>query len=350
MTTSAGDLPAWRPASPTGTAASAASERLHDKDLIFLFGLPRSGTTLLQRILWQSPEIYTTPEPWLLLPLLQPMRSVGARCDFDFTQSARALEDLSIGVDEYRSAVATAALSLYGSLLADGSKGSKFLDKTPRYHLIAEEILRAFPGSRAVVVWRNPLAVAASIMTTWNRGRWNLYNYYVDLYDGAAALLSACRRFPDRLHILRYEDLVQDPIRICASLFQYLDLDFDPAMVERGTRSRLVGRMGDKKGQAEYGNVSTAGLTKFREAYSTPFRRRWARRYLDWLGQDALAEMGYAPEETYGTLVQKKVNVRLLVSDFLRYTWGATARWIDIEGLRAGRRRTKAGLPPLRYR
>lgn len=324
--------------------------RLREQDLIFLFGLPRSGTTLLQRILWQAPEVHTTPEPWLLLPLLQPLRSSGTRADYGYRQFSTAFNDLPLDKDAYRRAVSSAALELYGGMLPQHSAETRFLDKTPRYHLISEEILRSFPDSRAVVVWRNPLAVVASIMSTWNSGRWNLYNYSVDLYDGARALLETCRRYPNRLHVLRYEDLVQDPIGVCARLFRHIELDFKPSMVEQGTRTRLLGQMGDKTGQRSYGGMSMASLDKYRAAFSTPYRRQWARDYLDWLGPAALSDMGYSSESTYGALETGGVDLSLVFSDFLRRVWGRAVLWADVEGFRHRRQRRRDGLPPLRFR
>ena len=44
---------------------------------VFLLSLPRSGSTLLQRLLAVSPEVATAPEPWFLLPLVQSTRATG---------------------------------------------------------------------------------------------------------------------------------------------------------------------------------------------------------------------------------------------------------------------------------
>src|SRR5262249_20278294 len=41
---------------------------------ILLLSLPRSGSTLVQRVLAAHPGVATASEPWLLLPLLLPLR------------------------------------------------------------------------------------------------------------------------------------------------------------------------------------------------------------------------------------------------------------------------------------
>ena len=43
--------------------------------------------------------------------------------------------------------------------------------------------------------------------------------------------------------------------------------------------------------------VDTESLHKWYAEFRNPFRRRWARRYLKWLGAERLAIMGYDLEE-----------------------------------------------------
>ena len=50
-----------------------------------------------------------------------------------------------------------------------------FVDKSPPYHLIAQQIISTFPDARFVFLWRNPLSVLASIVDTLADGRWDTY-------------------------------------------------------------------------------------------------------------------------------------------------------------------------------
>lgn len=320
---------------------------LEDRDVIFLFGLPRSGTTLIQRLLWQSPLVHTTAEPWVLLPWMQPLRHGGERTDYNATQAHQAVNDLPVSSGDVRRSIRAAALELYGRLMSDAPTATKFLDKTPRYHIISEEILRTFPESRAVLVWRNPLSVAASIMSTWNRGKWNIYNYRIDLYDGARSLLRAERKFSERIYTVRYENFVADPYGVAAGMFAHLGLTFNTDMISLSADARLEGRMGDKTGQRAYSEVSGASLDKYRKAFRSPLRSMWAHRYLDWLGDSALSQMGYDHDQTYGS-IGGRLDVREVASDALRMAWGWTLTHCDPTGDDRSRRRQ--GLPSLRYR
>ena len=50
---------------------------MEGKKIIFLISLPRSGSTLLQKMLTVSPEIYSVAEPWLMLPLAFMLKKEG---------------------------------------------------------------------------------------------------------------------------------------------------------------------------------------------------------------------------------------------------------------------------------
>ena len=48
---------------------------MKSKKLIFLFSLPRSGSTLVQRVLAVHDALITASEPWLLLSLIASKKS-----------------------------------------------------------------------------------------------------------------------------------------------------------------------------------------------------------------------------------------------------------------------------------
>ena len=61
-----------------------------------------------------------------------------------------------------------------------------FLDKTPPYAHFLPELLRIFPEAKFVALWRNPLAVVASIVETFCGGRWEPDRYPLSLYAAPA--------------------------------------------------------------------------------------------------------------------------------------------------------------------
>lgn len=264
---------------------------------IFLFSLPRSGSTLLQRILATHREIATASEPWLLLPLLYTLKARGAWADYSHQGMVRAIEDfcsvLPNTKDDYRAELAELARRLYAKAAGPGVSPSYFLDKTPRYHLVAAEIVEMFPDARFILLWRNPLAVAASMIETWGAGKWNLYAYRIDLQVGLANLLDVCSRHPGKIHMVNYENLVLRPQETLADIYAYLELAPNADALEDFAGVQLSGRMGDPIGSALYERVSSAPLDKWKQVFCNPLRKAWGRRYLDWIGRDRLESMGY---------------------------------------------------------
>src|SRR4051812_23750808 len=114
---------------------------------VFVFSLPRSGSTLTQRILSAHQGVASAAEPWLLLPLLGPLApSIASRMPWDNTV-AGAINDfthaLPQGADRYRSEVRGMVHNLYDAIA--GSDNAFFIDKTPPYHWIVDEIVATFP-------------------------------------------------------------------------------------------------------------------------------------------------------------------------------------------------------------
>lgn len=284
-----------------------------------MLSLPRSGSTLLQRTLATHPDVGTVSEPWLLLPFVYATRAGGVVAEYGHEMQVNALADLfrqlPRGRDDYFGGVRDLTEGLYAKL---APAARYFVDKTPRYHLIAEELFEVFPDARFVFLWRNPLAVAASFLDTYSQGRWNLYWVELDLYQGVQNLTDAYRRHGDRSIVVRYEDLIARPQEVAGGLFEGLGLAFEPSLLSEIGDVTLAGSMGDQAGAARYEGISDEPLAKWRTTLANPFRRRWAERYLRWIGPDRLKLMGYDAGELLRELEQAPRSLRFLSSDLVR--------------------------------
>ncbi len=289
---------------------------------VFLFALPRSGSTLVQRLIAGHPQVATTSEPWILLPLLYTLRRPGAYTEYGHRVAVRAIEDFTAqmqgGRDEYLFELREFATALYGAA-AHGER--YFLDKTPRYHLIIHEIMELFPEGKFIFLWRQPLAVAASIVESFGRGKWNLDKYAIDLEDGLEHMVAASRPNDPRCIRLRYEDVVTDTDTELARVFDFLGLD--PSEAEGMSDDALRGRMRDRTGVATYATVSPEPLNKWQQTMGTALRRRWCRRYLDRLGPHRLVTMGYDHDDLVRQVAELPAGPRDLVSDVARRAYGS---------------------------
>lgn len=295
---------------------------------LFLLSLPRSGSTLVQRVLASHEEISTAPEPWILLPQLYAMREGGAYAEYGQVPSSRAIREFADGLpggrEAYLEELRSFALGLYRR--ASDGRGRYFLDKTPRYHFIAEELHALFPDARFIYLWRNPLAIVASISETWGEGRWTVDRWHTDLFDGLINLTDAFEAHADRVCSVRYEDLVTDPANAWPPLFDYLGLDFDPGFLTSFTGVPLEARMGDATGKKRYGALSTESLERWKRTLDGPVRKRWCRNYLATIGERRLALMGYDQGELLRSLDETAHGQGHIASDLARATYARADR------------------------
>jgi hypothetical protein len=318
--------------------------------LLFIFSLPRSGSTLSQRILSAHEDIATAPESHVLLPFLYLLDNDEAYSIYSQRQINYAIRDflhsLSDGVDGYYSELRAFVLRLYARALqgSDSSNYKYFVDKAPRYYFIAEEILRLFPDGKFVLIWRNPLAIVASIVGSWYRGRWILRRSFVDLYEGPLRLLDACEKHGHRMCIIRYEDLITNPLETCSRLFAYLKLPFDASVLSRFADIRFSGRVvGDKIGTERYRSLNQEPLEKWKGTMSNPLRKAWCRRYLRWLGQERLASMGYDLADLLAQLDAIPLNYSTIISDLWRMPYDRLYRVLELHIMKRRRQKIRNG-------
>ena len=301
---------------------------------LFLLSLPRSGSTLLQRLLSAHEAIATAAEPWLLLPLVYALRERGVYAEYGHWGACRALSDFASGLPggrpSFDASLRAFALELYAKASEQARpEATFFLDKTPRYSLIAQDLAQIFPNAKFVYLWRNPLAVVASIVETWGHGRWRIHPWRVDLFKGLSSLLEAYLGMRDSAFALRYEDLVQSPDAEMDRLGDYLGLDLVLGTATATTDSQLRGRFGDRVGSAQYDTVSTGSLTKWRGVLSSPARKAWCRRYIRWIGRDRLAMMGYQLDALLADLANAPRDIRGTPLDLTDMAYGSIASVLE---------------------
>ena len=267
----------------------------NDTKPIFLLSTPRAGSTLLQRILASHSKISTTPEPYLLLPLVYSLKVNGIVAHYHQPYVAKGISDfcesLPQTIQTYHAHIREFVLSLY-SQAACGAPF--FLDKTPFYDLISNDILDLFPDAKVIVLWRNPLAAIASAVELWGgEQKWQLFLVSETMTQGLVNLVDTTLKYSSRICILQFESLISNPESEIKRITDYLGLNYEPNMIASFTKINLEGKMGDPIGTKKYNTISREPMEKWKKTMAGPLRKAWARRYLKWLGRKRIEQMGY---------------------------------------------------------
>jgi len=262
---------------------------------LFIFSLPRTGSTLLQRILASHKKISTVSEPWILLPYVYTLKYNGITAEYDYKLSVQAIKEfckeLPNGSVDYLNEIKKFVLMLYSKVSKNGT--TYFLDKTPRYHLIVDDIIKLFPEGKFIFLWRIPFAVVASIIETWMDNKWNLHYYKIDLYKGFQNLFDALQNYREKSFSLQFEQLITNPDEMLEQIFDYLELSFNKDNLNNFSEIQLKGRLGDSLGIRKYNSINQEPLDKWKLNINTPFRKQWCRQYLKWIGAERLNYIGY---------------------------------------------------------
>ena len=298
-------------------------------NLIFMIGLPRSGTTFLQRILDRHEDVHTVPEPWIMLHPVYALRQGGLSSEFDSFLARQALDDflktLPHGEEIYLEAIRNFGASLYEKVLENSGK-KYFLDKTPRYYHIVPELYQLFPFAKFIFVLRNPLAILSSIFETWFDNKIELLKpqYYLDLVKGPELIMRSIGQLGKRAAVVRYEELVVNPTQVVHDLCAYLSIPYKAEIIEYRAKNgkrlpspsnkhqsnadpvdedKWHGKFGDQSGVFQYGKPVADSLEKWVDNLSSSMELlSFSKEYLEVLGSSLISEMGYSFDDLMVTL------------------------------------------------
>ncbi len=281
-----------------------------NKNLIFLISQPRSGSTLTQKIIGSHKDVYTRSEPWIMLNPLYSLKKNGINTEYNKTLDYAATQDFINNLPKGRDSYITYLSTMYGSMYNDylsTHKKNIFLDKTPRYFLIIDELKEVFPEAKYILLVRNPLAVLSSIMNTWTKKNFSkVLNFKVDLIDGLNIIVDQISNTKNNLYLLRYETILSNPTQTIKECFQYLDLEFDPYIMDYHTKnSDEKWLFGDPENVYKKKGIDSTNDLKWLDSLDDPQQWRLINDYLNLIGKDKFEILGYNFEKFQNILAEK---------------------------------------------
>lgn len=197
-----------------------------DAGPVFIVGQPRTGTTLLDRMLDAHPAVASGGE----------LRFFG----FAVRQATGNDEPRQFSPELMRNA-ATANMTAVGDAYVDlvsnlRLDAAHIVDKLPSNYLYLPLILAALPNARVIHVRRNPLDTCLAIFKQLFADAY-LYSYDLEElgrhYARYRSLMQTWREhFHDRFFEVDYESLVSQPEETVRSVLQYIGLSWNDACLE----------------------------------------------------------------------------------------------------------------------
>lgn len=190
---------------------------------IFILGLPRSGSTLIDRIIGGHPAV----------------TSLGETNDFALAvmHAGGPAGDKATLITGAARASMTALSDLYlGATSGYGEPAAQLIDKTPGNLLYLGLIMKALPNARVVHVARHPIAAGYAMFKTLFRMG---YPYSYDLsdigsywlaYDGLMAHWRGLE--PGRILDVSYEDLVDDQEGLTRKILAHCGLNWSETCLD----------------------------------------------------------------------------------------------------------------------
>lgn len=202
---------------------------------IFITGLPRSGSTLVEQILSRHSQVDATQELDEIVSIARSLSDAGDPAAAQYPESMANLDAARVRelAERYLEFVASYR-----------QRAAYFVDKAPGNFLHIGLIKTLFPNARILDVRRNPLASGWSIYRQFFADSFHFsydlqtigqyFNGYIDLMAHWQTVLSG------EILTVKYEDLVGDLRTTTGAILQFCGLPFEEACLDFHLSTRAV--------------------------------------------------------------------------------------------------------------
>ena len=202
---------------------------------VFLVGFPRSGTTLSEQILAAHPGIQSSDEHPFLPRVLKAVKAAQGR------PYPEGLDDLDLEqIGEYRAHY----WSQVEKVMGPREDAGIMVDKLPLNIIHLGLVQRLFPEAKILVALRDPRDVSLSCFMQAFRANTAMANFFnmQSTVRAYAAVMDLWMHYRQALRLeyreFQYETLVSDTETTARGLLEFLDLPWDPAVLDHAAKSR----------------------------------------------------------------------------------------------------------------
>jgi tetratricopeptide (TPR) repeat protein len=230
---------------------------------IFVVGMPRTGTTLVERIISQHSEVTGAGElqHFGLLFKLMARTTSNRVIDADTVAASKNINFEALGKAYIES---TRAIT---------GETAKFVDKMPLNVLYVGFILQALPKAKIVCLDRNPLDTIVSNFRQLFAVNQSYYSYSYDLETTTEFYLLFkqlatlwLKLYPDNFYLINYEKLVNDPVNEAQQLIEFCNLPWQEQCVNIHQNSAPVATASALQVRSPINNRSVGNWKKY-DAY-----------------------------------------------------------------------------------
>jgi len=215
---------AARQGSGSGTDSRFPGCESHEP--IFIVGMPRTGTTLVERILSSHPAVFAAGELTNFALALKREADTPSRLVLD-PETLVAAEGVDLG---------RVGAQYVSSTRPRTGHRRHFIDKMPLNFFYAGLIHRALPNAKIICLSRNPLDTALSNYRQLFATSFSYYNYAYDLLDAGRYFIefdALAKHWPQTIPAnyceVHYESVVADTEAEARRLVAFCGLEWDPA-------------------------------------------------------------------------------------------------------------------------
>lgn len=209
-------------------ARRAATSTAGGRIPIFITGLPRTGTTLVERILGAHSAVHSAGElpdfVRRLNEMMEGLPGLEGRSRAEMVPASVGLDFAALGRSYLELAAPLAGATPY------------FVDKLPQNSIYLGLIHRALPEAKLVLVQRHPMDACYSM---FKQIFTDSFAFSYDLDELAGYFIAHDRLMRhwievlgERLHVIRYEDVVADLEGESRQLLAFCGLAWEPACLE----------------------------------------------------------------------------------------------------------------------